>query len=251
MTKEIPLGGKRANGKCAIVDDEDYEKLSKFNWWCNSDGYAIRIEYEGRKYKRQIFMHREIMDPGRGKMVDHKNRNITDNRRSNLRAATPSQNQINRSAQTSNTSGYKGVTFDCSANKWRASITHNKKLQHLGFYDTKEDAALIYNQEAIKIYGEYAFLNDVPFRKVTSTRINKSSRFLGVTYDKRTKRYKSTIAHNKKTFNLGYFENELDAARFYNFWAFDLRGETAKVNEVSGKIPVLVNRKGTINCRIN
>lgn len=232
MTKLIPLGGKRANGKSAFVDDDVYEILSKHNWWCNSDGYAIRIEYKNGKYHRQIFMHKEILKVERGFQVDHINRNIIDNRRSNLRPATPSQNQINRVALSNNTSGFKGVSFDTKAGKWRAYVIKDGNQMNLGFYDLKEDAAKAYNTKAVELFGEFALLNDVNHAGFKINTRDKYSEYRGISFDKRNGKWTSTLIINGKNKHLGRFDSEHDAARMYNFWAIDLYGEFARLNVI-------------------
>jgi hypothetical protein len=233
LTKLITLGGKRANGKSAIVDDDMYEVLSKHNWWCNSDGYAIRIEYKDRRYYRQIFMHKEILKVEKGLQVDHINRNILDNRRSNLRPATPSQNQVNRVALSNNTSGFKGVSFDTKGNKWRAYLIKDGEQMNLGFYTSKEDAAKAYNIKAVELFGEFALLNDVDHTGFKLNTRERYSEYRGVSFDKRHSKWTSTIIINGKNKHLGRFDSEHDAARMYNFWAIDLFGDNARLNVIN------------------
>ncbi len=155
--KEIPL----TQGKVAIVDDCDYDYLSQWKW-CISNGYAARrkSKHSGHLetmhsliFKRQGFQ---------GEMVDHIDRNTLNNRRSNLRPATMTQNQYNCPAQKNNTSGFKGVWLDKRANKWRAQIRAGGKSIYLGTGVTKEDAARIWNEGALKLHGEFAYQNVIP-----------------------------------------------------------------------------------------
>lgn len=134
----------------AIVDDEDYEKLSERTWYKNSMGYAQS------DYPTRITMHKLITG---FKMTDHINREKLDNRRENLRQCTHKTNVAN----TENRSGkYKGVTFCKQTNKWRASKRVGKKSKHLGRYNTPEQAAHAYNLFVINLpTAEYEYLNEI------------------------------------------------------------------------------------------
>lgn len=230
MVKYIPLGGTRSNGSFALVDEDVYDSLIKYRWWCNSDGYPIRIEYENGKYKKQIFMHKEILKVPKGKQVDHINRDKKDNRISNLREVTPSQNQANRGLDSHNTSGYKGVSFDKKAKKYRAYVRKDGKTYNLGFYTEREQAAKAYNLKATELFGEYANLNDVDHTGFKLNIRKRHSQYRGVS--KIGDVWTSTLIHDGKHLYLGRFKEEKDAARMYNFWALDLFGEFAKLNVI-------------------
>lgn len=104
-------------------------------------------------------MHRLIMNAKKGIQVDHINRDTLDNRRQNLRFATPSQNAANKIIGENNKSGFKGVFWDRYSNSWHAKIKVNYKQIHIGFFKTPEDAAKAYNQVALKHFGKFALLN--------------------------------------------------------------------------------------------
>src|SRR4030066_2184242 len=112
--KEIKL----TRGKVAIVDDEDYEWINQWKWHCNGQGYAERhCDIPGKR--TMIKMHRLILNTPNGMETDHINHNRLDNRKSNLRVRTRSQNAINTPIRSSNTSGKKGVDWKKNVGKWR------------------------------------------------------------------------------------------------------------------------------------
>ena len=91
--------------------------------------------------------------------IDHKNRVKYDNRWENLRLVTVQQNKCN--VEPYHDRKYKGVGQYRKNNRWRSSATYNKKTTHLGVFDCEHEAALVYNQFAMKHYGEYARFNQV------------------------------------------------------------------------------------------
>jgi hypothetical protein len=123
----------------ALVDDEDYERLSKYTWRLHSKGYATRSSSTNGKETR-LMMHREILDTGEFQ-VDHIDRNKLNNQKDNLRIATNSINQFNKGKQKNNTSGTPGVFWDRSKNVWRARIQLDGKRIELGRFRTVDEAA--------------------------------------------------------------------------------------------------------------
>lgn len=121
----------------------------------NGDGYVcINIDRVSYLASRLAFLYVNGHWPN-GE-VDHDNHDKTDNRISNLRDSTHSQNQHNRSAYSNNTSGYKGVSYKKANKKWFAHIRVNGKRIHLGYFFTPKDAHNAY-QKAAKIYhGKFA-----------------------------------------------------------------------------------------------
>ena len=88
--------------------------------------------------------------------IDHINGDPKDNRWSNLRAATPKQNQANKRRQKNNTSGFKGVSWDKDAQNWRADIRVEYRHLALGYFNTPEEAHYAYCAAAKKHFGEFA-----------------------------------------------------------------------------------------------
>ena len=157
--KEIQL----TQGKVALVDDEDYEYLNQFKWHIykqnRNNFYARTVIYQNKK-RIGIVMHRLLLKC-EGKIIDHISGDGLDNRRSNIRCCTKSENPINRRININNNSGYKGVSWFKVVKKWRAQIQYKKIVYHLGTYDNRIDAAKAYNKAAIKFHGEFAKLNEI------------------------------------------------------------------------------------------
>ena len=159
-----------------IVEQEDYYRLSKYNWHLNDNGatkiYAARSIRIGPGKLKTVRMHREIMDFPEGMLVDHKNGDTLDNRRSNLRLATHAQNARNSRKKENTSSKYFGLTFDWKRNKWAVRITFQNKSIWLGKYDNEIEAARVYDEAAKKYFGEFAHLN-FPEPQITQISQNK------------------------------------------------------------------------------
>ena len=158
--KEITL----TQGKVAIVDDDDFESLSQFNWHFHAGtGYARRGT-GGRKNHRKIYMHREVMRAPTGVEVDHIHGNLLDNRKSELRLATHRENTKNQTLFSTaragkKTSRFKGVCRPADSRKWLASITVDGEHIRLGVFTDETDAARAYDAAAREYFGEFARCN--------------------------------------------------------------------------------------------
>lgn len=154
-----------SQGKVALVDDKDYPEIVKYNWFYMGNGYAVRNNPRRNGKRSQTYMHHAILGkPSPSKEVDHKNRNRLDNRRSNLRFCTAKQNQANQVGfpdKPNRSSQYKGVHWFRLQNCWRTMVYYDGKSHHIGCYKSEEEAALAYNKEAVKQWGEFAYLNPV------------------------------------------------------------------------------------------
>jgi len=150
-------------GKFTILDPPDFYRLNSFDWLASGRDdnlYAARVIRSQTGRLNTILMHREILKAPPGLLVDHRNTDSLDNRRSNLRLATPSQNSCNSRRDKSNTySRYRGVSFSKRKGKWFATIRVNGKKIWLGYFDDELDAALAYDRAAIKYHREFAKLN--------------------------------------------------------------------------------------------
>jgi len=90
-----------------------------------------------------------------GEIVDHINGDTLDNRKQNLRIATPLQNARNKKRAKNNTSGFKGVEWDPRRSKWRAAIVVQGRRRHLGHFDDAREASKRYEEAAKNIFGQF------------------------------------------------------------------------------------------------
>lgn len=149
--------------KFAIVDPQDFYWLNNFYWLTvgkRNNLYAARLIRTPSGRLNAILMHKQILDAPAGLLVDHRNTNSLDNRRANLRLATPSQNSCNSRRDKSNTySRYRGVSFSKRKQKWFAAIRVNGKKIWLGYFDNEIDAARAYDKAALEYHKDFAQLN--------------------------------------------------------------------------------------------
>lgn len=160
MAKSIPL----TRGFVAVVDDEDYQRLSVHPWHANVKNhgrvYAERFSRHPDGRKTSIRMHREILGAPPGVDVDHRDRDGLNNRRANLRLATNSQNRANSKKRADGvTSPYRGVHLHKRLGKWAAQIRVDGDHRHLGVFAAAEDAARVYDAAAFAAWGDFARLN--------------------------------------------------------------------------------------------
>lgn len=145
--KIIPL----SKGKFAMVDNEDFDRVKDICWSINSKGYATSRNHNE--------LHKFLMQTPEGLFTDHINGDRLDNRRSNLRICTNQENCWNSKINSNNTTGYKGVSLNNTKTKFKSSISKNKIQYHLGFYNTAEEASIVYDLKALELFGEFAYLN--------------------------------------------------------------------------------------------
>jgi hypothetical protein len=143
-----------SGGYFVEIDDEDLPLVAQHTWYYAKSGTTVyaRAEVDGET----IAMHRLIVDASDGLEVDHRDRNGLNNKRSNLRLSTRSQNRANTDYAVGE-AGYRGVTRKGS--RWQASIMHQGVEYYLGLHDTAEEAARVRDNKAKELHGEFAILN--------------------------------------------------------------------------------------------
>jgi hypothetical protein len=152
---EVPL----TQGMVAIIDAADADDVLAYRWTAQLDGL---VWYAKRSVKRPDgvwtceYLHKFLAGY---RITDHRNGDGLDNRRSNLREATTSQNGGNKRISTANKSGYKGVSWDKRKKKWNAQVKRDGRIRWLGYHATPLAAALAYDAGAREYFGEFSRLN--------------------------------------------------------------------------------------------
>ncbi len=157
MTKLIAL----SRGLFAQVDDEDFELLSAVKWTAFvADGRAYAAHSSCKDGVRTATrMHRLLTGAQRGQFVDHINGDTLDNRRSNLRLCTQTENNRNKARNPKKRSQYKGVFKATRGRAWFSIICVNYKRIYLGSGLDEAAVARLYDAAAVKHFGEFACLN--------------------------------------------------------------------------------------------
>jgi hypothetical protein len=167
-TMQIPL----TKGHVTIIDTIDAD-LAELKWNAsvkNRDYLYVTAQRRARigtqwkiQYLHRVILARMLDRPlAKGELVDHINRNPLDNRRCNLRLATPGENIRNSRIRSDNSSGYRGVSWSKTMNKWWSVIHVNKQQVNLGYFADILDAVRAYNQASLAHFGEFGRLNELP-----------------------------------------------------------------------------------------
>ena len=156
--REIRIEGNIAyvpltKGHEAIIDAADVHLVKGWNWCALVTTWTVYAHRCGgpKGKQKSYYMHRILMGDPKGLEVDHIDGNGINNRRSNLREATKAQNRHNQRVSIANSSGYKGVSWHKSCDKWHARIKRDGKSQHLGLFKTAEAAHAAYCRASAEI----------------------------------------------------------------------------------------------------
>lgn len=149
--------------KVALVDDEDFDYLNQWKWCAvkKEAGYYAQRKVQKKGIQQTFYLHREILKASKGMYVDHKDHDTLNNRKENLRICTSSQNNANKRARKNCTSKYLGVSWYKRRNRWIVQLQKNGEKMPTKLFKIETEAALYYNECAIKYHGEFANLNKV------------------------------------------------------------------------------------------
>ena len=147
--KRLPVAPKSA----ALVDDEDYTRLSGYRYRLDTNGYACRSE-QGRT----IYLHADVLPTPEGMYVDHANGKPLDCQRKNLRVADNSLNQANR-RKVQGRIPIKGVCWHPGVGRFQAQIKARGRSHYLGLFDCPVEAGRAYLKAAREFFGSFAYSN--------------------------------------------------------------------------------------------
>ena len=159
LSGEYGVGWTTNTNKEFYFDLEDFDKIKNYSWHENKDGY-IRTTYPK---DTSLFMHRLVMNAPDDMVVDHKKHKLYDNRKSELRLCTNSENQMNANISKNNTSGHTGVFYHKNRDGWVASIGIDNEVIYLGIYHNIEDAISARREAEEKYFKDKSFKNSVGY----------------------------------------------------------------------------------------
>jgi len=205
----------------AIIDEQDFNRINQYRWHSVFLGKSRTAYATSSHLGKTVYMHRLVMNAESGQTVDHIDGNGLNNSHNNLRFVTPSQNLLNTSKRSDNTSGHKGISWCPDREKYQVYVNIDRKRKSLGRYRTLEEAIYVRDRAVKEHYGEFARENTSlpeeaqikPYRSVPRTLRrtggNNSSGKTGVT--KLKDQWRATITIDGKVKYIGTFA-DLEAA---------------------------------------
>ena len=259
---------RTTNEKTIVVDDEVYEEAMKYKWYARKSYGRMKgriityIKEENKKYRRvrftDLILH--ITSP---KICYHKNGNTLDLRKENLIVCNNRSEASHYSGGSPSSNGqYRNVYLKKRYNTWQSSVRINGKTVSNGTYDLEEEAAYFSDFLILTHIGTDAIRNfpDMDLSEITrkcdeiteiykKKRVDKrskcfqgqknskrdcppSSKYMGVSC--RTNgvhfNWSANIVQNNKSYSLGGYTKEEDAAIAYDIKAIEIYGSDAKRN---------------------
>jgi hypothetical protein len=153
--KTIPL----TRGRFALVDDEDFELLFRHKWSAEKASKSDDIWYAQTHLGRSVMrMHEMVMGKIKGTIIHHEDHNGLNNQKHNLKRTTHANNMGHSKKRKTNTSGYKGVSWDKFNSKWnvRVGVGPSRFVKR---FSSLKDAVAAYDAEAVKRWGDFALTN--------------------------------------------------------------------------------------------
>lgn len=243
MVKEIPL----QNGMVALVDDEDFESVNQFNWYVTgitetnfNVETTMRIDDKRKSVSLQRYVSVDLKDK---EIIIFKDKNPLNCQKNNLIVANIRAKSLSKRGVRNSSSKYKGVSWFKNLNKWVAKIRVNGKDKHLGYFVDEDKAAEAYNEAAKIYFGELGYLNvigednsAISITTKQNIRVSRkpkkqtTSSYKGVHWRTERSKWIATIIKDKKSYWLGQFDSEEQAAKAYDKKAYELHGDKATLN---------------------
>ena len=147
--------GYTTKGERFIFDKEDYDLIKDYCWYIDSNGYVVN-----KSSNHILLFHRLVTNTLNNEdvQIDHIFHHKNDNRKSQLRIVSPSQNHMNKTIQSNNTSGYRGVWWDDRIHKWIAEIGAYGKKYYLGSFVDLDEAVIQRKIAERKYFGEFNYV---------------------------------------------------------------------------------------------
>lgn len=161
--KLIDVSTKNNQNMFTEVDDEDFELLNQWKWRGKKDGNSFYVYCKSYKLKNKA-LHRIVIKAKKGEIVDHIDGNTLNNKKSNLRLCSKSQNSMNAKKRSSaKTSKYKCFYWNTERSVFKSFVcrmeNRKQKKHYVGTFRNELDAAKAYNKKSKELFGEFARLN--------------------------------------------------------------------------------------------
>ena len=158
--KQIPL---QNSNRFALVDDEDFPYLNRFRWSISNIGadeyVAMSLTATDHNSPRKFYIQKFVIDCPQNMEITFIDKNGLNITKQNLRILTKQKRTQTSHGQVISTSKYKGVSWRNVGKKWAAQIYSNGIHHWLGVYKDEKQAAKVYNEKALELFGEHAYQN--------------------------------------------------------------------------------------------